>query len=363
MKRIICLILFCCVLTGCVEEITEISVSDEPESVSSDELYEGILESLRNMSDVSEYKGYVSADDAQSAVEKICREYPEFFWIDGYTVKSSQRKSSIEFEFLNGVESENLEDMRKKFSEAADKAVNAVSQELDDYGKIVSVHDYLINNTIYDHDGVDSDVNGLWGTAYGSLVDGKAVCQGYSEAFKYIMDRLGIECGIVTGTAGTSDPYGDGGSSGLLSHAWNYVRLNGMYYWIDVTWDDPDDKIAGMPVMHTYCLIDDERIRRTRVFDSGQEFIPSCYSMDDNYYVKNRAYIKFYSEEAVSSAIASSPYSGEAELMFADSDIYNKSLEMLFQNSGIWNIAESAGIGESVNYTTDDIMYTLKISY
>ncbi|MDE5764561.1 MAG: hypothetical protein K2N49_02795 [Ruminococcus sp.] len=363
MKKIICLIMLCCMMTGCIEEITEMPVSDEPESVPSEELYSGILESLRNMSDFSEYKGYVSADDAQSAVEKICREYPEFFWIDGYTVKSGQRKSSIEFELLNGVEAENLGDMRKKFSESADRVLNEISPELDDYEKIVSVHDYLINNTVYDHDGVESDGNGLWGTAYGCLVDGKAVCQGYSEAFKYIMDRLGIECGIVTGTAGTSDPYGDSGNSEPLPHAWNYVRLDGMYYWIDVTWDDPDDKVSGMPVMHTYCLIDDERIKRTRIFDSGQGFIPSCYSMDDNYYVRNGAYIKFCNDEAVSSAILSSPYSGEAELMFSDSDVYNKSLKMLFQDGGLWNIAESAGIGESVSYTTDDIMYTLKISY
>lgn len=353
----------CCALTGCVKEITELSVSDEPESVASDELYSGILESLRNMSNFSEYSGYVSAADAESAVDRICLEYPEFFWIDGYTVKSGQRKSSVEFELLSGVEAENLEDMKKDFMKAADKAVNAVSPELDDYGKVVSVHDYLINNTVYDHDGVVSDGNGLWGTAYGCLVNGSAVCQGYSEAFKYIMDRLGIECGIVTGTARTSDPYGDSENSEPMPHAWNYVRLNGIYYWIDVTWDDPDDKIAGIPIMHTYCLVDDERISRTRIFDSGQEFIPSCYAMDDNYYVKNGAYIKFYSENAVSSAIASSPYSGEAELMFADSDVYNKSLEMLFQNGGLWNIAESAGIGESVSYTKDDVMYTLKISY
>ena len=64
------------------------------------------------------------------------------------------------------------------------------------------------------------------------MTEGKAVCEGYARAFKYIMDGLGIPCVLVSGTATNS--------SGLTeSHAWNYVYLNYQWYAIDVTWDDP----------------------------------------------------------------------------------------------------------------------------
>lgn len=55
---------------------------------------------------------------------------------------------------------------------------------------------------------------------------------GYAKAYMLIMNELGIECGLVTGIAKNST-----GSSG--GHAWNYINLDGDYYMVDVTWDDP----------------------------------------------------------------------------------------------------------------------------
>lgn len=67
-------------------------------------------------------------------------------------------------------------------------------------------------------------------TAYGALVNGKAVCEGYARAFKCAMHRLGIDCIIVQGYAQS-----DGG---LEPHAWNYVRIDGSWYGVDATWND-----------------------------------------------------------------------------------------------------------------------------
>ncbi len=354
-------------LTGCTDNVdffTPLSESSAVENIDAEILYDGVLGSLENMTNFSEYKGFVDSSDVETAMNRIRRSRPELFWADGYTVKSGNSRSEITVDVLNDYTTEQLDGMLHELETAADGVISGIPADLDDFGKIVYVHDYIIGNTVYDHIGAKSDVNGLWGTAYGCLVDGKAVCQGYSEAFQYIMNRIGIPCGTVTGLARSSDPYSQDDNGETIPHAWNYVNIGGKNYWIDVTWDDPDEgQVAGSPIMHTYCLIDDERMLRTRVLDANQGNIPNCYSMDDNYYVRNGTYIALYSQSNVGAAIAAHSESGEAELMFADESVYNEAMSALFDGGELWELNEYAAMSESVNYTNDDNMYVLKIAY
>ena len=69
-------------------------------------------------------------------------------------------------------------------------------------------------------------------TVYGAFVEAKGVCEAYSRAYKYILDDLGIENILVTGTAVNS-------TGASEEHMWNYVKVNGNWYAVDVTWDDP----------------------------------------------------------------------------------------------------------------------------
>jgi len=69
-------------------------------------------------------------------------------------------------------------------------------------------------------------------TVYGAFVEAKGVCEAYSRAYKYILDDMGIENILVTGTAVNS-------TGASEEHMWNYVKVNGNWYAVDVTWDDP----------------------------------------------------------------------------------------------------------------------------
>ena len=98
-----------------------------------------------------------------------------------------------------------------------------------DYERITQVHDYLIDSIEYDSSNGNSELSH---TLYGALVNKTAVCDGYTKAFKYILDNIGISCVEVCGEARNS--------SGVVeSHAWNDVLLDGKWYAVDVTWDDP----------------------------------------------------------------------------------------------------------------------------
>ena len=94
--------------------------------------------------------------------------------------------------------------------------------------KIKVVNEWMIDNLSYeDREGNNNKYN-----LYGAIVETKVVCEGYARMFKYIMDGLNIPSILVSGTATNSE-----GQTEL--HAWNYVELNGQWYAIDVTWNDP----------------------------------------------------------------------------------------------------------------------------
>ena len=347
----IAVILAVTMLTGCEESLIEMGFSKTPvkisttESDTDDEVYKGILESLENGTLVSNHNGKQDGDKVSEIINRIRADYPEYFWIDGCTITTSKGKSEIAINIVDGCKPSEIESMFGELTAKADEIINQIPPALDDYNKVLFVHDYIVNNTTYDTAGAESDENGLYGTAYGCLVQGKAICQGYSQAFQYLMKKIGIECGICTG-----DSYQG-------RHAWNYVNLNEKYYWIDVTWDDPVGEVETLS--HTYCLIDDEHLFRTRYNDDDLDFVPHCYSMDDNYYVRRGAYLAYYSDEEISKILNANAMTGYAEIMFADESSYKEAIKRLFDDGVIWNLIG----GTEVTYTNDDTMYIIKISY
>ena len=66
----------------------------------------------------------------------------------------------------------------------------------------------------------------LAATAYGALVNGRAVGEGYAMAFKALSDVLGFDCRVVLGHL-------DG-----MIHAWNIIFLYGDYYHVDIAMCD-----------------------------------------------------------------------------------------------------------------------------
>jgi len=95
--------------------------------------------------------------------------------------------------------------------------------ELDDatdYNKVKTIHDYIIN--IVNYDETYSKFS-----AYNALINKTAVCQGYSLLAYRMFNDAGIPCRVIEGL-------GNGGD-----HAWNIVKVDGKWYNIDLTWDDP----------------------------------------------------------------------------------------------------------------------------
>ena len=144
--------------------------------------------------------------------------------IHNVKISNGENNSYLKQEFQTNINlNEKLELLNKIKGQ-----IKSQLQGYNDYVKVKEVHNWLIKAIEYDTNENTIEPYSI----YGALTQGKAVCEGYARSFKYIMDELEIPCVLVSGTATNSNGITE-------AHAWNYVLLNGDWYAIDVTWDDP----------------------------------------------------------------------------------------------------------------------------
>ena len=217
---------------------------------------------------VSEYA--LTRNELQQVISNVVNSNPELFYIrNGYGVRtfylSSTDKTEIVRECLGfyegqttlrnsagkitgytDVDTDGIQSKIKELSEKRDEILSeTIKEDMTDAEKALLIHDYLVLNIQYDYENYlknkqdktyvlpDSDYD-----IYGALIEGKAVCQGYSLAYKYLMEFAGFE---KIGFASTD------------SHIWNTVTINDEGYYVDCTWDDPSWDTLGN-VKHTYLL-------------------------------------------------------------------------------------------------------------
>ncbi len=126
-----------------------------------------------------------------------------------------------------------------------DFIVNEMPDFNDDYSKELYIHDYIVKNCTYKESETAS-------TAYGCLVDGVAVCSGYSRAAMLLFKQAGIDSMLVGGN-------GHSETQGTVSHMWNIVWIDNEAYHLDVTWDDPVNEDENY-LSHMYFNLTDEQI-------------------------------------------------------------------------------------------------------
>ncbi len=165
-------------------------------------------------------------------------------------------------------------------SESDNAVLEEINKVIDNYNmyhlttfeQIRTVHNYILQNTEYDTGRLE---NGSFlpdsYTVKGVLLNKKAVCEGYAQAFALFMNLLGIENQIVRGTTLKNN----------ATHAWNLVKLEDDWYHIDVTWDDPIGNPADK-INYTYFMLPDAFIQRTHAFNP---FYPACTSTAYTYEV------------------------------------------------------------------------------
>ena len=186
-------------------------------------IYNKILAAAVNMSDGMVYltdKEDEFSQNVNIAFSGVTTDHPELFWVssDYTTYSKNEEKFYIKLKYYMDKTS------KAAFVAALENRVEGILAETEGmsyFEKEQYFHDYLCNNVTYTADGVYSRYSVI-----GALVNGKAVCEGYSRAMQLLCKAAGINCSLVKGWSDDT------------SHMWNIVEISGEWYELDVTWDD-----------------------------------------------------------------------------------------------------------------------------
>lgn len=162
-----------------------------------------------------------------------------------------------------------------------DEIISAASKNHTVYDKILTVYTYFVEHFRYAQSNIENE---KYHRAASPFLYREAVCEGFAFAFAYIMNRLDIPCGIITGVSTLN------GSDG--PHAWNIICLDNRYYHVDVTWDICMKEKESR--LFDYLLLDDCLIRRDHRWSDSS--IPYCTDPSKEFYVKERLVCRNESE-------------------------------------------------------------------
>ncbi|MCR5251997.1 MAG: chitobiase/beta-hexosaminidase C-terminal domain-containing protein, partial [Lachnospiraceae bacterium] len=174
------------------------------------------LKSRATTIDISAYK--VPKADVGKFYFGILNSHPDLFYVDGGF--SYNYNDTYATKILPRYSTEYSQADIDLFYETVDRIIDSIDSDWSKLEKVLYLHDYLVTHCDYQKTQPYTKFN-----AYNALVEGDSVCQGYAEAFECLLQRIGVDGQVVT-------------SEGI-NHAWNVLSLDGKWYYIDCTWDDP----------------------------------------------------------------------------------------------------------------------------
>ncbi len=143
---------------------------------------------------------------------------------------------------------EDIENINAKMEEIKGKII---TDDMSDEEKIRAFHDYIIDNSLYDEERATLIEQGDEKThkynshkANGPLLEGMALCSGYSDAMKLFLDSLNIKNYKISND----------------NHIWNLVYLNNKWLHLDLTWDDPVTSDHSNILLDSFFLIDTDTL-------------------------------------------------------------------------------------------------------
>lgn len=241
-------------------------------------------------------KSYVDADAWLNSLAGLNKIHCEYITYSGFCQVTAQIEYWDNYPIIYAYRSNDISALNEQqaamYDRYCDILSSTVSSSNPDVINELTVHDYIVNNVRYVLDR-NSD-----SPAYDALFNGSASCSGYTEVFQTLMDMAGIRCIPVTGQAG-----GD-------SHIWNMVCLDGQWYHVDTTWDDP---VGGDgTIRHNYFNITDDDILLDHTIESWH---PAATGTDLAYY-NVLGYTLFSSQSELNHYLASQVKSHAASCNF-----------------------------------------------
>lgn len=287
------------------------------------------------------------------ALTAFIYDFPEFFWLSGYVkanaeyvIGSTEGNVKVSMGLFDYWNDSNLPKAKEIFNNELDSLLNKARNVPDAWERIKFVHDEIVDMTTYDKESYElGEAAGAMkdaysNSAYGPLVEGIALCGGYAKLFELVMHRLGYECEYITGTA-------DGGP-----HAWNLLVFDDDYYYVDLTWDDPDLD-DGMRLYNYFC-VNDAMIEKTHTVDPELKNI-KVSATEYNYHVHESLYLTEYNFTSVENIVTSNKSENVISIRFADNKAKREAFEDLVDNYKFFDILQKINKDDYSYIDNDDL--------
>ena len=227
-----------------------------------------------------------------------------------------------------------------------------IAQCSGEYDKVKKAYELIILNTEYDEDASESQ------NILSVFLNGRSVCQGYAEAFQYLLKHSGIQSIVVSGTASNG--------TAVLPHAWNLVSIGGNYYQFDITWGEPNYQVSetttekvNWDISYKYFGLTDKEMFYNHTVDMSMP-LPECSSTEYNYYVKEGYYYETLDKRQLKVQFmeAEQAGTGVAHIRCDNSLLYKEMVTYLIEDSKVFYIIKDHS---EIQYSLDEDLMCISI--
>lgn len=228
--------------------------------------------------------------------EAVLADHPEAFWLNGSYSLGYNLHDGDYLTMYSSLSAEEIPAKAESIAKRVTELLREIPGGLNEYDRELIIHDCIVRDVEYDLEAAENtSPDDEAATVYGALVGGSAICSGYSRTAKLILNRVGISCAPVKGV------------SKEVGHMWNLVSIDGAWYHLDVTWDDPVSLSADGIILYDYFNLTDGAIKLDHEIAGGYELLteaviesqdedslnfynfdmPACTSLNANFYSRN----------------------------------------------------------------------------
>lgn len=276
----------------------------------------------------------------ENVINCIAADRPDLFWFDGGGQYVSYLSGKTDFIPDYTFTKEDVVLLEPQVEEAADKALSGITEDMDQYQKAKYLYEYLINNTSYDITQIDQSF-------ISTLLNHTGVCQGYTEAYQYLLGKLGIPATMEIGVA-EGEP-----------HSWNQVYLDEKWYQADVTWGDFD---AESPIDYSFCFVTDEQLLRDHTIEMEMT-VPPCVSTDNNYFIREGLQMYGWDYGTYEQIFANEYYSGKSciSVRLDSAEAYQQAISELVEQRRFEELIIGYLDQDSINIRRDDEQWVISM--
>lgn len=246
------------------------------------------------------------------------------------------------------------EKRQSEIEKIADSFISGLGSNPGEYDKALAVFEYLVNSVDYDSVtlekvGNDNDYGMKkpddLRTVYGALKDKKVVCAGYAAAAKYLFEKMGMECIYVTG-------FGEN-----EAHGWNLVKIDGEYYYMDITWADASNTDPeldqGDGISYEYFAMTTEQLLKDHELDY-QDAMPICTATACDFFVREGYHLEEYDLNKIKEMMAKSVKNKTElnQIRFSDKATFESAQKKLLEYDASNEIITYVNTAAGTTYTT-----------